>query len=105
MKITYSIDGGFAFTPGLSRPVTVDTAKVDPATALELEGLVRDSAFFGLPARPAEAAPGAADLQTHTITVEDGSRVHAVQLIDPLPDGPLAQMVSRLAAIGRSSPR
>ena len=105
MKITYSIDGGFAFTPGLGRPVTVDTAQLDQATALELEGLVRDSAFFGLPARSAETAPGAADLQTHTITVEDGSRVHVVQLTDPLPGGPLEQLVSRLGGIGRSSPR
>lgn len=103
MKITFSINGGFAYIPALSRPVIIDTAQIDPQVANQLESLVRESRFFDQPARADTTAKGAADYRTYTITVQDGPRVHTVQLTDPITDANLERLVSRLQVMARPS--
>jgi hypothetical protein len=103
MKISFQMDGGFAHIPALSGPVIIDTAKIDPTAANQLETLVRDSRFFDQPPRAVTVAKGAADYQTYTIRVEDGPRVHSVQLTDPIKDANLEQLVSRLRVMARPS--
>ena len=101
MKITFEMSGGFAHIPGLSGPVTIDTAQIDPQVATELESLVRQSRFFDQLARDQSPARGAADYRTYTITVQDGPQVHTIQLTDPIRDTNLGRLVSRLSVMAR----
>src|SRR5947207_3277505 len=96
MKITFKINGGFAHLPGLSRPVMTDTAHIDPQVADQLESLVRASRFFDQPTRVDTTAKGAADYLTYTITVEDGLRLHTLQITEPIIDASLERLVSVL---------
>ena len=102
MTITFEMSGGFAHLPALSRPVTIDTAQLEPQFRTELESLVRQSRFFDQPTYPIPAK-GAADYRTYTITVQDGSRVHTIQLTDPITDINLEQLVSRLRVMARKT--
>lgn len=103
MKITIEISGGFAPLPGMSKPITIDTATIDPQLASQLESLVRDCAFFDRPAFVDTTMKGAADYRTYTITVQDGPRVHTVRLTDPIRDPSLERLVSLLQVIARPS--
>ena len=100
MTITFEMSGGFAPLPALSSPVTIDTAQIEPQARTELESLVRLCAFFDQPALTTPAK-GAADYRTYTITVQDGPRVHTIQLTDPITDINLEQFVSRLRVMAR----
>jgi hypothetical protein len=105
MKITLMASGGFAYIPALSKPVVIDTAQLDPQTCNQLESCVRDVRFFDQPARPDAPARGAADYRTYTITVQDGPRIHTVQVIDPIKDVNLQRLVSILQATASLSSR
>ena len=102
MTITFEMSGGFAQLPALNKPVTIDTAQIEAQARTELESLVRQSQFFGQFAYPTPTK-GAADYRTYTITVQDGSRVHTIQLTDPITDINLEQLVSRLRVMGRKT--
>jgi hypothetical protein len=102
MTITFEMSGGFAHLPALSRPVTIDTAQIEPQARTELEFLVRQSGFFDQPAHPTPAK-GAADYRTYTITVQDGSRVYTIQLTDPITDINLEQLVAKLRVMARKT--
>jgi hypothetical protein len=101
MKITFIMSGGFAYLPALSKPVMTDTTKLEPQMAKELESLVWESHFFDLPALPNIPPKGAADHQTYTITVEDGSNTHTVQVTDPITDANLGRLVARFQVMAR----
>ncbi len=101
MKISFQMDGGFASIPGLNRPVTFDTAQMDPQVANRLVTLVRDSRFFDQPASIKTMSEGGADYRSYTITVQDGARNHTVQLTDPVADPHLEQLVSQLQSMAR----
>ena len=103
MRITFEMSGGFVHVPTLSKPVIIDTAQIDPQAATQLESLVRESRFFDQPARADTVAKGAADYRTYTICVEDGPRVHTVQLTEPIADANLERLVSRLQVMARPS--
>jgi hypothetical protein len=103
MNITIQTDGGLAPLPGLSRPSTIDTTRIDPQLTRQLESLVRESRFFDQPPRIDTTLKGAADYRTYTITVQDGPRVHTVQLTDPITDANLERLVSCLQIIARPS--
>jgi len=101
MKITFEVSGGFAYFPAHSSPVIIDTAQIEPQVTDQLESLVRESRFFDQPARIETTAKGAADYQTYTITVQDGTHVHTIQLTDPINDTNLEQLVSLLQVMAR----
>jgi emfourin len=101
MKITFEMNGGFAPIPALSGPITTDTTQIGPELANQLESLVRESHFFDKPARVATMAKGAADYRAYTITVQDGPRIHSVQLIDPITDANFERLVSLLRLTAR----
>ena len=100
MKISYTADGGFAPIPALQAPFEVDTDDLDSETARGLEQCVNESNFFDAPATQS-VPPKGADLRTYSITIDNGTRTQTVQLSDPLPPGPLGDLVSRLNAIRR----
>jgi hypothetical protein len=99
MKITIEISGGFAPLPAFSKPVTIDTTKIDSQLARQLESRVREAAFFERPAIIGTPAKGAADYRTYIITVQDGARVHTIRLTDPVTDPAFERLLSLLEAI------
>ena len=86
--------GGFG---GMRREVRIETQSLPGVEREPLEGLVRDSGFFALPGKFPRPGKGA-DYFTYSITVDDGKRVHTVQVAEPsLPDSlrPLVREVSK----------
>jgi hypothetical protein len=104
MRITFSRSGGFAVFPGLAAPVTLDTSALAPADAGRLEQLVREVRFAELPPRVGAAPPGAADLRTYEITVEDGGHTHTVHVTEPVADPALQALVQLLERLRRAPP-
>ena len=104
MRVTLTTEGGFAFFPGLAKPVTFDTDALPPEQAEELRRCVAAADFFNHPAVAAPPPPGAADYRTYTLTVEDGDRTHTVRFTDLTPD-PALQALRAFVQGLRSSPR
>lgn len=82
MRIQYAISDGLAYFPGLIRPRTLDTETLPPDAARDLIESVSASGFFALPSQVGTIPTGAADMQQHTLTVEDNGRVHTVRILD-----------------------
>jgi hypothetical protein len=66
--------GGFA---GIAQQAAVESARLDAAERDTLIRLVKEAAFFSLPAK-IEAQAGGYDRFQYEITVEDGERRHTV---------------------------
>jgi hypothetical protein len=85
MRISFKTEGGIAYLPGLSSPVTIDTDELPAKEASELERLVEAAGFFDLPATLSPPR-GGADHQQYTITVTTPDRSHTVRLVDRIED-------------------
>jgi hypothetical protein len=86
--------GGFG---GMRREVRFETQSLAREEREPLEGLVQASGFFSLPGKFPKPGKGA-DYFTYSITVDDGRRVHTVEVAEPsLPEGlrPLVREVSK----------
>jgi hypothetical protein len=82
MKVYLERSGGFA---GMVTSTNVDTQKLSPSEAHEIQNLIENSRFFELPSNPPQslkAKKGAADYFTYKITVQDDKREHSVQFND-----------------------
>ncbi|MFD8493043.1 protealysin inhibitor emfourin [Amycolatopsis sp. NPDC059657] len=101
MRITFESDGGFAVFPALQRPMTIDTADLPPATATELENLVRVAREQP---QPASVSPTAgADQITHLVTVEDDDGgEHSLRLTEPVMDEAVQALIERLSELRRN---
>jgi hypothetical protein len=82
MRVTLQTEGGVAHFPGLSKPVTIETNQLSEQDAAELKRLVDAARLSDRPAQLGRAAPGAADYQQYTITVETGDRSQTVRMSD-----------------------
>ena len=96
MRVQFQIDGGIAYFPGLSQPVTIDTAQLSEADAAKLRRLVDAAQLFELPSA-ASQRHGAADYRQYTITAVDGRRRHTVHLSDPVEGQALQALVEYLS--------
>ena len=96
MRIQLNIDGGLAFFPGLSKPIVVDSERLPAQEADKLRQLLNAARFFDLPAALKAPAPGAADYRKYTITVDDDSKHHTVQVTDPIEDPGLRALLNYL---------
>ena len=101
MRIRFKTDGGFAYLPGLNRPVTIDTGKLSEEEAGKMEQLVEAAGFFELPETP-EPRRGA-DLREYTISVSSSGREHTVKLVDPIEEPPVWELVEYLRSKARGS--
>lgn len=101
MRIQYSVSGGLAYFPGLARPRTLDTDSLPQDVARDLITTVRKSDFFALPDHVGATPAGAADMQKHTLTVEDGERTHTVQISDSVPDPVLQDLLQKVDSLLR----
>jgi hypothetical protein len=89
---------GFAYFPGLAKPVTIDSTDLPAEEAAKLSELVAEADFFALPAE-VRGPFSAADMQQYTITVcEDGERerCHTVKSDYPATDPALQQLLDTL---------
>ena len=96
MRIEFQVEGGIAHFPGLSQPVTIDTAKLPKAEAAELRQLVDAAQFFDLPSS-ARSRRGAADYRQYTITIKEGDRRHTIRVSDPIEDQALQALVDYIS--------
>ncbi|GCE05222.1 protealysin inhibitor emfourin [Dictyobacter aurantiacus] len=94
MRIQLRIEGGFFPLPGWHTPRLLDSATLSMQDANELRQLVQEANFFALPSVLNTPAPGSADYRTYYLAVEDGSRCHAVQTSDPVPDPHIQALIT-----------
>ncbi len=81
MRITFKTDGGLAFFPGLAKPFVFDSSQLGKKDAQTLQRLVEKAHFFDLPTSVGEIALTATDMQSQTLTIEDGTKAHTVKLM------------------------
>lgn len=98
MRIQFKTEGGFAYIPGLNKPVTIDLDDLPEQEAAELQQLLQTAHFFELPQRLGRLSPKAADMQQYKITVENQDKSHTVQLSDRLDDPDLRKLLEVLKA-------
>jgi len=102
MRIQFETLGGFAYFPGLQRPLRIDTERLTTLQAGEIESMVRAANFFDQPgsSRPS----GAADYRSYRITIEDGEKSHTVQVVESTADHSLLALIAYLRALGAKRP-
>lgn len=96
MRIQFSVDGGFAVFPGLSRPVSFDVDSLPAAQANALRAVIDKSGFFARTDSSAPPARGAADQRKYTVTVEDGIRRRSLVIPESTDDPDLQALVRLL---------
>lgn len=82
----------------------IDTSKLPPEQARDLESLVTEAAFFDIPAR-VSVAPENADRFTYKITVESAAGKHTVETGDEEAPDTLKPLLRRLTVLARSAGR
>jgi hypothetical protein len=97
VRVQFQTSGGIGYFPGLAAPRTFDIDSLDDTTRQQLIRLLQETDFFNLPAHMPPHA-GSADHQTYRITIEDGARRHTVNVSDPVPLGPLRELIDALRA-------
>ncbi|NJD68947.1 MAG: hypothetical protein C3F12_08680 [Candidatus Methylomirabilota bacterium] len=98
MRITFTMEGGIAYLPGLSHPVVIDSSQLPEQEAGELEQLVEAARFFDQPAIMGSPERGAADYYQYTVTVEINGRRHTVRVTDLVEDAGLQVLLRYLRA-------
>ena len=81
MRITFKTEGGIAFFPGLAQPFSFDSSQLSKKDAKTLQKLIENAGFFELPTAVGQMALTAADMQSQSLTIEDGSKSHTVKLV------------------------
>ena len=89
MLITLERSGGFA---GISKVITIDTAKIPQNQAEQLPMLLECANFFNLPAYIAGDSKNR-DRFEYTITVEDKDKQHAVTVSESLIPGTIRPLI------------
>jgi len=98
VRIRLSAEGGFAYLPGLRKPIVVDLDALPAAEAAGLRALLEKADFFALPARVGKQAAGAADMREYTIEVENGEKHHTVTVSETQASPALLALIDRLQA-------
>ncbi len=105
MRITFQRDGGIAFFPGLSKPVTIESDDLSSDEQAELEQLIQQSVFFKQPEQVGTLSRGAADFLHYTVTVDDGTNCHTIRMVEPIQDVRLQELIAFLQAKTRDMQR
>ena len=84
MHMQVRIEGGIAYFPGLAKPIDLDTNTLPAQDAEEMRRLVTAAHFFELPASVGQLPVRGADARRYSITVDDGSAHHTVEVTDPV---------------------
>ncbi len=104
MHITFKMDGGLAYFPGLNRPVTFDVDRLPQDQADALRQQVSSAGFFDLPSQVGTPRQGAADYRQYTLTISEGDRHHTVRCFDPVAGPALQTLLGTLRQMARPKP-
>ena len=96
MRVQLKMEGGLAYFPGLSQPITIDSETLPAQAADKLKQLLDAVHFFDLPSVINKPPSGAADYYQYTITVDDDGKHHTVRLTDPIADAHLQALLTFL---------
>jgi hypothetical protein len=96
MRIQFKSEGGFAYFPGLAKPVTIDSDELPEEEIGELQQLLSTTRFFELPQNVGKLTPQAADCKRYKVTVENQDRSHTVQMTDMIDDPDLQKLLAFL---------
>ena len=102
MRIQFKKEGGIAYFPGLSQPVTIESDQLPKDKAADLKRLVEGGHLFDLPTLAAPPPSAGADYYQYTVTVEDGGRLTTVRLADPIGNPALQALVDFLEEQARA---
>jgi emfourin len=101
MRVEFTMEGGLAHFPGLSKPVVIESSQLSEEEAAELGRLVEATRFFDLPPKVNIPPHGAADYRRYTVTIQAGARRHTVELTDPVKTPELQRLLSFLKVKAR----
>ena|SRR5579859_7679041 len=96
MQVQLQTEGGFAYIPGLSKPITIGSETLSTQEIDKLKQLLDTVDFFRLPPVIGRPKLGAADYHRYIITVDDGSRHNQVEMTDPIEDPNLNALLNYL---------
>jgi len=96
MQVQLQMEGGFAYMPGLSRPITIGSETLSTQEIDKLRQLVDTAHFFDLPPVIGTPRRGAADYRRYIITVDDCHKRHTIQMTDPVEDPNLLALLTYL---------
>ncbi len=96
MRVQFATEGGVAYFPGMSKPVTIDTEKLCSEDARELRRLVEAAHFFDLPAKGSPPPKGSADYYSYVITVSEKGRQHTIRITEFEKDTALQNLLNFL---------
>jgi hypothetical protein len=102
MRIFFQRSGGIA---GTVMETTLDSAELSPEQIAELTNLIESASFFSQPEK-LEGPPGSADDYEYRLSVEDGTRKHAMvfdRQATPTEMKPLVRWLSATAAPKKSA--
>jgi hypothetical protein len=103
MRVQFKTEGGLAYFPGRSTPLTIDSDALSAEDARALRQLVESVDFFALPASLGTQSRGAADMRQYTITVEDAGRHHTVRVTEPVSHPDLQKLLTYLQTQRRTA--
>jgi hypothetical protein len=100
MRVELTIDGGFAYIPGLAKPIVLDGAQLTGSDLAELRRLCADA--LAAPNRDAKTQSASLpDTRRYRLTIElDGER-HEITAADPVSQPAIVELIDLLRARGR----
>jgi hypothetical protein len=98
MQIRYVQSGGFS---GMRKSGVVDTRKLPADEVKKVQDLIESAGFFNLPEKFPKPKSGA-DYFTYSLTVEDGTRSHSVEVSEPSAPESLRPLIRYIASSKKS---
>lgn len=94
IRIELTIDGGFAYVPGLAKPIVVESAQLDAADAQELQRLCE--ALPAAAAQPKQSTRSSAmpDARAYTLTIETPGTRLQINAADPVENRHVAKLIA-----------
>ena len=100
LRVTLRIDGGFAYMPGLARPIALDAAQLGDEHAAQLQRLC-EAACAVAQKRKASRAAAVPDGRRYRLTVELGDSRREVTAADPVDAPVIAELIAFVETHGR----
>ena len=100
LRVTLRIDGGFAYMPGLGRPIALNAAQLGDEHAAQLQRLC-ESACAVAPKRKAGRAAAVPDGRRYRLTVDLGDSRREVTAADPVDAPAIAELIAFVEKHGR----
>jgi hypothetical protein len=100
LRVTLQIDGGFAYLPGLARPIALNAAQLGEEHSAQLQRLC-ESACAVAPKRKASRSASVPDSRRYRLTVESGDSRREVTAADPVDAPAIAELIAFVEKHGR----